>query len=85
MIIPELGLTITDGGSALTLNGTVVSDAGEGTGVVVGTSTVEFTTPTAGGNASSNGQLPTGGSRRGGEVGAALGLFMLLGSLVLVM
>jgi hypothetical protein len=42
VIIPELGVTLTHGGPASTVNGTVISDAG--TGVVVGTTTAPFST-----------------------------------------
>lgn len=44
MIIPELGITLTHGGPASTVNGTVISDAG--TGIVVGTTTEGFSTVT---------------------------------------
>ncbi|KAJ4365676.1 hypothetical protein N0V83_008296 [Neocucurbitaria cava] len=57
VVIPELGITLMDGGPAVTLDGTTVSDAGQGTGVVVGTSTAGFVTPTGGG----------GGHHGGGE------------------
>ncbi|CAO2656298.1 Nn.00g051010.m01.CDS01 [Neocucurbitaria sp. VM-36] len=65
VVIPELGLTLTDGGPAVTVNGTTVSDAGEGTGVVVGTSTAEFVTPSGSGGV--NSALPTGAGGRIGE------------------
>ncbi|KAF2800838.1 hypothetical protein K505DRAFT_370009 [Melanomma pulvis-pyrius CBS 109.77] len=44
IVIPGLGVTLTQGGPATTINGTVVSDAG--TGVVVGTTTNPFSTLT---------------------------------------
>ncbi|KAF2000455.1 hypothetical protein P154DRAFT_620262 [Amniculicola lignicola CBS 123094] len=44
LIIPELGITLTQGGPASTISGTVVSDAG--TGIQIGTSTVPFSTIT---------------------------------------
>jgi hypothetical protein len=44
IVIPGLGVTLTEGGAATTINGTVVSDAG--TGVVVGSTTQPFSTVT---------------------------------------
>jgi hypothetical protein len=44
MVIPELGITLTYGGPASTINGTVISDAG--TGVVVGFTTTDYSTIT---------------------------------------
>lgn len=62
VIIPELSLTLTDGGPALTVNGTTISDAGERTGIVVGSSTAGFITPTRSGGI--YGVLPTGAAAR---------------------
>ncbi|PSN62852.1 hypothetical protein BS50DRAFT_577740 [Corynespora cassiicola Philippines] len=44
LVIPELGVTLSEGGTAVTIDGTVVSDAG--TGVVVGSTTQQFSVVT---------------------------------------
>ncbi|KAF2737953.1 hypothetical protein EJ04DRAFT_550220 [Polyplosphaeria fusca] len=61
MMIPELGVTLSRGGPATTINGTVISEAG--TGVVVGTTTtVPFSTVEV---------TPSGGDATGAATGAA--------------
>lgn len=62
IIIPGLSLTLTEGGPVRTVNGTLISDAGEGTGIVVGTSTAGFDTPTRSGG--TRDALPTGAAAR---------------------
>jgi hypothetical protein len=59
VVIPELGITISQGGPAITVNGTAISNAGGTTGVVVGSSTATFPSVAA---------TPTASGGRGGTV-----------------
>tara|TARA_R110002003_G_scaffold115_2_gene9945 strand:- start:30653 stop:31762 length:1110 start_codon:yes stop_codon:yes gene_type:complete len=84
VVVPELGITLSAGGVGVTVNGTVVSGAGR-TGVVVGSSTVGFTSPrsspsgsgsgTGVGNGNGNGATATGrAARMGGRWWVGIGM-----------
>jgi hypothetical protein len=80
VVVPELGITLSAGGVGVTVNGTVVSDAGR-SGVVVGSSTVGFTSPrpsgsgSGRGNGNGNGATATGrAARMGGGWWVGIGM-----------
>jgi hypothetical protein len=80
VVVPELAITVSAGGVGVTVNGTVVSDAGR-TGVVVGSSTVGFASPrpssSLGGNGRGNGNEATAtgrAARMGGRWWVGIGM-----------
>ncbi|KAF2278434.1 uncharacterized protein EI97DRAFT_456834 [Westerdykella ornata] len=73
VVIPELGITLTEGGSASVVAGTVLSDGG--TGIVVAGTTQTFSSVSlggGGGNGNGNGNGNGGGNGRGNEAQSAV-------------
>ncbi|KAH7085452.1 hypothetical protein BKA63DRAFT_485390 [Paraphoma chrysanthemicola] len=68
VVIPDLGVTLSEGGDGVTVNGTVV--VGARTGVAVGSTTVGFETPTPGAGVSGSAR---GSGRGNGNVAVATG------------